>query len=157
MEREEVVAVVPVLWAIAVFVVLAPALLWLLFIVITTLPVLIYILLTQLMHPRGTRLAEWLYLFGEFGKIIGGCVGLSAVWLGALAPDKVQRNLKLKIFSLIGVGAGIAAVWGFVTHPFFHLPPAGWHALGWYGWWSVLGPVVIGVCGLYRISRSCSI
>jgi hypothetical protein len=81
------------------------------------------------------------------GMVVGGCLGLAAVVFGVAFPQRLQHP-KLKCAFFLFSCAGIAAMWGFIS--------VYWHWLDWKWWliwWLVLGPLIVGFTGIYRILR----
>jgi|SRR5579872_2100714 hypothetical protein len=75
---------------------------------------------------------------------VGGCAGLLAAWMGILIPKELQIRPNLKRIFLLLACAGVAAMCGYI-------PEARWRELTLARQWIMLGPVVVGLCGLYRV------
>lgn len=137
MERDKLISAV---WVIAGLVALAPAMFFILWGILLSL-VLLPTLPKTLANPDGYTLP---LVARTTAEAIGGCAGLLAAWMGILIPQKLQRHPNLKRICLVFACAGVAAMWGYI-------PEEGWRNLRLVRLWIMLGPVIMGLCGLYRV------
>ncbi len=138
MERGKLVSAA---WLIAGFVALAPAMLFILMGILFSLT-LLPTLAKTLANPDRYTLT---FIARTIAETIGGCAGLIAAWMGILIPEKLQRRPKLKRIFLVLACAGLAAI-------SVYIPDKGWRHQT-LALWVVLGPVIIGACGLCRVFR----
>lgn len=137
MERDKLISAV---WVIAGLVALAPAMFFILWGILLSL-VLLPTLPKTLANPDGYTLP---LVARTTAEAIGGCAGLLAAWMGILIPQKLQRHPNLKRIFLVFACAGVAAMWGYI-------PEEGWRHLRLVRLWIMLGPAIMGLCGLYRV------
>jgi hypothetical protein len=142
-ERDELISAV---WVIAGLVALAPAMLFILWGLILVVG-LLRTLPGALANQDGYTLR---FIARTIAETFGGCAGLLAAWMGILIPQKLQRRPNLKRTFLLFACAGVAAMCGYI-------PQEGWGQLSSLRLWIMLGPVVMGFCGLYRVFCSKSL
>ena len=136
MERDDLISTA---WVVAGLVALAPAMLfilWGLLLVVRLLPTLP----GALAHPDGYTLP---FVGRTIAETLGGCAGLIAAWMGILIPQKLRNRPNLKRTFLFFACAGVAAMCGYI--------PERWGHLGLARIWLTLGPVIMGLAGLYRV------
>src|ERR1700719_4683052 len=128
------------LWAIAGLIALGPAMCFIFLGIILS-----FTLMADLPHalanPDGYTLP---FIARTVSEAVGGCVGLLAAWMGILIPKELQIRPNLKRIFLVFACAGVAAMWGYI-------PEEGWRHLTLARQWIMLGPVIVGLCGLYRV------
>ena len=137
MKRGQLINVV---WAIGGFIALAPAMCFILLGIVLSLT-LLPSLPKALASPDGYTLS---LIARTVSEVIGGCAGLVAAWMGILIPEKLQIRPNLKRIFLVFAGAGVVAMWGYI-------PDEGWRHLTPARLWIMLGPVIVGLGGLYRV------
>lgn len=127
-------------WAVAGLIALAPAMSFIFLGIILSLS-LLATLPKALANPDGYTLP---FLARTVSEVSGGCAGLLAAWMGILIPKELRTRPNLKRLFLVFACAGVAAMWGYI-------PEEGWRHLTLARQWIMLGPVVVGLCGLYRV------
>jgi hypothetical protein len=127
-------------WAIAGLIALGPAMCFIFLGIILSLTLLAD-LPKALANPDGYTLP---FTARTVSEAVGGCAGLLAAWMGILIPKELQIRTKLKRIFLVFACAGVAAMWGYI-------PEEGWRHLTLARQWIMLGPVIVGLCGLYRV------
>lgn len=132
--------VITVVWAVAGLIALGPAMCFLSLGVLFSLRFLADLPKT-LANPDGYTL---IFIARTVGETVGGCAGLVAAWMGILIPKELKIRPNLKRIFLVFACAGVAAMWGYI-------PEEGWRHLTLARQWIMLGPVVVGLCGLYRV------
>lgn len=142
MERDKLISAV---WLIAGLVVLAPAMLFILMGIVLSLA-LLPTLAKTLANPDRYTLT---FIARTIAETAGGCAGLIAAWMGILIPQKLQRRPKLKRIFLVLACAGVAAI-------SVYIPDKAWRHSN-LALWVVLGPVIIGACGLCGVFRRQSV
>jgi hypothetical protein len=127
-------------WASVGLIALGPAMCFIFFGVILSLRLLAN-LPSALANPDGYTLP---FIARTMSEAFGGCAGLLAAWMGILIPKKLQIRPNLKRIFLVFACAGVAAMWGYI-------PEEGWRHLTLARQWIMLGPVIVGLCSLYRV------
>jgi hypothetical protein len=136
-ERDKLTTAV---WAIAGLIALAPAMGFICLGILLSLT-LLPTLPKALANLDGYTLP---FIARTVSEVIGGCAGLIAAWLGILIPQELQIRPNLKRIFLVFGCAGVAAMWGYI-------PEEGWRHLTLGRLWIMLGPVIVGLSGLYRV------
>jgi hypothetical protein len=136
-ERDKLISAA---WVIAGLVALAPAMFFIFWGILLSLE-LLPTLPRVLANPDGYTLS---FVARTTAETIGGCAELVAAWMGILIPQKLQRHPDLKGIFLVFACAGVAAMWGYI-------PEEGWRHARFVRLWIMLGPVVMGLCGLCRV------
>jgi len=131
---------ITLVWAIASLIALVPAMCFIFLGLILSLT-LLGRLPNALANPDGYTLP---FIARTVSEAVGGCAGLLAAWMGILIPKELQIRPNLKRVFLVFAGAGVAAMLGYI-------PVEGWRHLTLARQWIMLGPVIMGLCGLYRV------